>query len=175
MLFSILTHMSSGLLRLIATPLLWRHTLTRLISFRMILHPDCLLSLSLSFACITNSISVTLSLSHCVLKSPNRQSLTPLLSLFLSLIHTQTDTNKRHPLSHSIPWLLSCAHAYSLKKKKRSPVADYHCLLHCQNFLLPLSHSESNAHTGEKCPHWQAKKITWKCPDMDLCMIQYGG
>lgn len=135
--FSILlnTHISSATQSISITPLLCRHTLTGLISSSMT--PHCLLSLILSFACITSLVNLChleYCNIHCVLHSHtgHRVILLPELSTYLS--STQSTHTNRCPLFRSIPWL-SCIFI-------PSPVADYRCLLHCQNFPSPSCFTE---------------------------------
>lgn len=133
----------------------------------------------LSFFCLHHFLTQFLSLCH---------SLTETSTVFLlnsqpdkewffyeNLLHLSCSHMQRRHFSQSIPWLLSLCYCIFMW----SPAADYHCLLHCQNFLLPLSHSESHANIAET--HTHTRKVltdkakyetaTWKLPDMYLCTI----
>lgn len=127
------------------TPLLCRHTLAGLISCR--LTPQRLLSLVLSSACITSLVNFChLQYHNYVLHSPTGQRLILLLELSMYLSSTYSTHTNRCPFSHSIPWLSSLWSCIFMS----SPVADYQCLLHCQNFpslsLVSLRDSSNKAY-----------------------------
>lgn len=141
-------HISSELLRLILSHLCCEdtrshspgpslNTPTGLISCRMISHPDCLLSLSLSFACITSSLTFCHSVTRskhqlCSSVSDRTKTNSSTRSFSISFFLTHKGIPSLIP-SPGCCQLRSCIFMYS-------PAADYHCLLHCQNsFSLCLT------------------------------------